>query len=329
MLHILNGDSTADILKQSGVQGEMLSWREALMVGPTPQNLPLDQWIEVRAKHLAEAYALTFDECKRDLSTLYAGLQTFSQHDEVVLWFEHDLFCQVNLIHVLDWFSRQPPGKTKLSLICIGEFPGRENFRGLGELTPVQLASLFDHRHEVTSAEKNLVSDAWAAYCSPNPQALINFIEKDTSALAFLKSALFKHLARFPSLRNGLGTIENKALELIAIGVENFHWLFPKFGIAEPIYGLGDAQFWNDLQPMINAKHPLITHTNMADAKPTLENVVQLKASFALTEAGRAILNGECDFIALNGINQWLGGVHLHPENLWRWDEENQKMIQP
>jgi len=329
MLHIINGDSTADILKQSGMQGEMLSWREALMAGPTPQNLPLDQWIEVRAKHLAEAYALTFDDCRKDLSTLYVGLQSFHQNDEVVLWFEHDLFCQVNLIHVLDWFSSQHLGKTKLSLICIGEFPGHENFRGLGELTPAQLASLFDHRHEVTSAEKNLASEAWAAYCSPNPQALVNFLEKDTSDLPFLPAALNKHLARFPSVKNGLGEIENKALEFVASGANDFQTLFLEFGKAEPVYGLGDAQFWNDLQPMIKAKHPLITHTNMAEAKPALANAVQLKASFTLTETGRAVLNGESDFIALNGIDHWLGGVHLQSENLWRWDAQTQHVVEP
>jgi hypothetical protein len=328
MLHILNGDSTAGILKQSGVQGEMLSWREALMAGPTPQNLSHDQWIDVRAKHLPEAYEVAFDNCKKDLSTLYAGLQTFSQHDEVALWFEHDLFCQVNLIHVLDWFSRQNLGKTKLNLICIGEFPGRENFRGLGELSPQQLASLFDRRREVSSAEKNLAAEAWAAYCSSNPQELVNFLEKDTSALPFLKAALLKHLARFPSVRNGLGRIENKALELIANGVNEFQSLFPVFGNAEPVYGLGDAQFWNDLQRMIKVKHPLFTHTNMQDVKPAAENAVPLKALFALTEPGRAVLNGQSDFIALNGIDQWLGGVYLRPENLWRWDEQNQMMIQ-
>lgn len=328
MLHILNGDSAAGILKQSGVNGEMLSWREALMAGPTPQSSSLEQWIEMRSKHLAEAYAAAFAECKKDLSALYAGLQTFSQHDEVVLWFEHDLFCQVNLIHVLDWFSKQPLGNTKLSLICIGDFPGKESFRGLGELTPPQLASLYGQRHEVSGAEKTLASEAWNAYCSPNPQALVQFLEKETSALPFLKAALFKHFARFPSTKNGLGNIENKALEFIASGANVFQTLFAKFGNAEPIYGLGDAQFWNDLQRMIKAKNPPITHTNMAGAKPTLEYVVQPKASFALTETGKAILHGESDFIEINGIDQWLGGVHLRPGNLWRWDEQNQKMIQ-
>lgn len=327
MLHILNGDSTAGILKQSGVHGEMLSWREALMAGPTPQHLSFDRWIDERAQHLSEAHELTYEDCKRDLSTLYAGLQTFSRHDEVVLWFEHDLFCQVNLIHVLDWFTRQNLGKTKLSLICIGEFPGRENFRGLGELTPTQLASLFDQRHEVSSAEKSLAAGAWSAYCSPNPQALVNFLEQDTSALPFLDAALSKHLARFPSVRNGLGNVENKALELIASGVNEFQKLFPAFSHAEPIYGLGDAQLWNGLQRMIKIDHPLLTYTNMADAKPSPANAVQFNVSFALTETGRAVLNGQSDFIALNGIDQWLGGVHLRPENLWRWDEQNQRIV--
>jgi hypothetical protein len=328
VLHILNGDSTAGILKQSVVQGEMLSWHEALMAGPTPPNLSRDQWIDMREKHLSEAYALTHEDCKKDLSALYAGLQTFSQHDEVVLWFEHDLFCQINLIHVLDWFSKQNLGKTKLSLICIDRFSGRESFRGLGELTPTQLASLFDQRHEVSSDEKKFAAEAWAAYCSPTPQALVKFLEKDTSELPFLKAALSKHLARFPSVKNGLGNIENKTLELIAGGASEFQKLFPAFGKVEPIYGLGDAQFWNGLQRMIKVEHPLLTHRNRQDVQHTPNNALQLKASFALTEAGRAVLNGESDFIALNGIDQWLGGVRLRPENLWRWDEQNQKMIQ-
>jgi hypothetical protein len=79
---------------------------------------------------------------------------------------------------------------------------------------------------------------------------------------------------------------------------------------------------------MVKAKHPLLTYINMEAGKPAIEGAVPFKASFALTETGRAVLNGDIDFIALNGIDQWLGGVHLRPENLWRWDEQNQKMIQ-
>ena len=326
MLHLLNGDSTLQSLKQSDVPGEMLSWREALIAGPTPHRLPLQQWIDVRARHLAVAYGVGLEDCRKDLSLLYSGLQGFAQHDEVVLWFEHDLFCQVNLLHVLDWFAKQSPGKTRLSLICIDAFPGKPDFRGLGELTPAQLASLFDQRREVTVAEKQLAAEAWAAYASSSPLGLVALLENDCSALPFLGAALAKHLARFPSVRNGLGNIETKALELIAAGAHEFQALFPRFGTAEPLYGLGDAQLWNDLQRLIKAKHPLLRAQYPEAAKEAPGNGTPFKASFMLTDAGHAVLAGQSDFIALNGIDLWLGGVHLRPGNVWRWDEESRAL---
>ena len=58
------------------------------------------------------------------------------------MWFEHDLFDQTMLWYLLRWFSGQTLGRTKLSLLCIGEFPGVDRFRGLGQLTVAQLKTL-------------------------------------------------------------------------------------------------------------------------------------------------------------------------------------------
>lgn len=41
-----------------------------------------------------------------------------------------------------------------------------------------------------------------------------------------------------------------------------------------------------------------------------------------LTAAGESVLAGDADALELNGIDRWLGGVHLEghaPQ--WRWDE--------
>src|SRR6185437_3240584 len=122
--------------------GEHKAFQEVLMEGPAPSGLSPDEWLEVRATFLAEAYELKVEKSQNDLRDHEAWLRKFSEHDETILWFEHDLFCQINLIYLLDWFSKQPRGKTRLSLICIGEFPGKPDFRGLGELTGEQLASL-------------------------------------------------------------------------------------------------------------------------------------------------------------------------------------------
>src|SRR6266508_1132646 len=222
MLHIHNGDSSAETAKQSSLAGEQFAWRESLITGPTPSKLSADEWRRVRARHLSESYGVNEKECIRDLLSQEQTLASFPEHDEVILWFEYDLFCQVHLLYLLNWFSQRDLETTKLSLICIGNFPGKENFRGLGELNGEQLASLFPTRQQVTSQQLNLVTQAWHAYCSSDPGDIERVLRGDTSPLPFLRAALAAHLRRFPSTRNGLGRVENRALELIHSGVKRF-----------------------------------------------------------------------------------------------------------
>lgn len=323
MLHIHNGDSTANTLKEFGFPGEHKAFREVLMEGPTPKGLSDDEWMTVRARFLAGAYEMASEKCEKDLREQNAWLSRFSEHDETILWFEHDLFCQINLIYLLDWFSKRSMEKTRLSLICVGEFPGVEDFRGLGQLTGQQLASLFDERHEVTEPELSLAARAWTAYCSAVPTEIERLIDNDTSAMPFLGHALRLHLARFPSVKNGLGRVENKALELISNGALGFKSLFPKFGKAESAYGMGDSQFWCALKRLAEASDPLIKTIAPSNEDASLKSNRYLDASFELTETGRAVLAGQRDFIDLNGIDLWLGGVHLVGGAVWRWDEHD------
>ena len=329
MLHLHNGESSAGTLRQSVIQGEHFAFRDALIDGPAPASLANDVWRTMRAQHLSDAYGVEVDQATRDLLRQEEMLASFPAHEEVVLWFEHDLFCQVNLIYLLHWFARCDLGKTKLSLICIGEFPGKENFRGLGELDVEQLASLLESRHEVTAAELRLATDTWEAYCSANPTAIEDLLHQDTSALPFLRAALQSHLARFPSVSNGLGHIEQRTLELIQSGVKEFGRLFPKFIDSEPVYGLGDFQFWLALKQLGDARTPLLTITGDGQLDQPLSSRNLPGTSFEITETGHAVMTGQADFVALNGINRWLGGVHLSGSNTpWRWDELNQRLVE-
>jgi hypothetical protein len=339
MLHIHNGDSTADTARQSSLAGEHFAFRESLITGPTPSDLSGNEWRKVRAGHLYESYGGNAGECEESLLRQEEKLASFSEHDEVVLWFEHDLFCQLHLLYLLDWFSQRDLGKTKLSLICIGEFPGKENFRGLGELSAEQLASLFPARQQVTGQQMNLAISAWQAYRSPKPTDIEKVLLGESSTLPFLRAALQAHLERFPSTKNGLGRIENRALEFIAGGLHNFVDLFSRFVDAEPVYGLGDAQFWLALHRMKAARKSFVQITGREnggngnhgqDSKQFQElspEVVHM-ARLEMTALGESALKGEADFINVNGIDLWLGGVHLtQKDTLWRWDEESGKVV--
>ena len=327
MLHVHNGDSAADTARASNLHGEHLAWREALVCGPTPSGLTEHAWRDVRGKHLADAYDLKFEDCERNLREQEETLAKFRDHEAVVLWFEHDLFCQVHLVYLLNWFAGYGLGKTKLSLVCIGEFPGIEDFRGLGQLTVEQLASLFPRRREITSAQFDLGARAWSAYSSPDPTAIEALLESDTSALPFLQNALLKHLRRFPSVRNGLGHIENLGLGFIASGHNEFIKLFPKFGKTEPAYGYGDAQFYLELRRLATVPEPLLTMSNAATAT-AMDSAQLRKSSFQITKRGKAVLSGDQDFVRTNGIDLWLGGVHLKgKEAAWRWDDLRSTLV--
>jgi hypothetical protein len=326
MLHIHNGDSSADTAKKTSIPGEHIPWREALVCGPVPGGLSEQHFLDIRTRHLADAYHVPLEKCAADLRAQHDALATFADHDEVVLWFEHDLFCQVHLIYLLHWFAGRELGQTKLSLICVGEFPGLQPFHGLGELNEEQLTSLFPDRQEVTAAQLDLGRRAWEAYSAPDAVQLIQMLESDTSALPYLQAALRWHVQRFPSIRNGLGRVENASLALIAQGRNKFGSLFPAFVRREPGYGFGDTQLYLALQRMAHAPTPMLKQDNGHDSSVSAARV--FLSSFEINDHGKAALAGDEDFVIANGIDLWLGGIHLQgKESAWRWDEEVQELL--
>jgi len=327
MLHIHNGDSSANTLRQSAIPGPQFAFRESLLTGPTPAGIAGESWRRLRATHLAESYGVDSEECARALQRQDEMLAGLADHDEVIMWFEHDLFCQLNLIYLLDWFQGRDLGTTKFSLICIDRFPGVADFRGLGQLTAEQLASLFPTRHEITAAELKLASAAWEAYRSPDPRAIERLLREDTAALPFLGAALLAHLARFPSARNGLGRIENRGLELIDQGVGLFSDLFSSFAASESVYGLGDLQFWLALKQMGAAANPLVTFENGQGVNASIEFAKLRDTKIGLTVQGQSTLKGKADFVEMNGADEWLGGVHLLGNQVWRWDEASHQLF--
>jgi len=106
-LHIRCGDDILATLKEAGLPGEMIRWADALCQGPTPAGLGKTQWRKVRAEHARDFYGMPYDEGAEFLRQQDDNLQRYREHDDIVLWFEHDMFDQVILIYLLNWFAQQ------------------------------------------------------------------------------------------------------------------------------------------------------------------------------------------------------------------------------
>jgi hypothetical protein len=147
------------------------------------------------------------------------------------------------------------------------------------------------------------------------------------AAIPFLERALIKHLQRFPSTENGLGRIGNVSLNLIAEGYGNFGSLFPAFVSRESEYGFGDAQLYLELKQLAQAPTPLLT-LNSSVTGASMDAAEMLLSTFEVTDAGKAVLDGKEDFVRRNGIDSWLGGVHLKgTESDYRWDDQALQLL--
>ena len=323
MLHVLNGDSTREVMERSDIPGAYTVWADVLHEGPVPATDDDEEFRSTRLAFLASLDAFVEPD---DGAAMYRGwdarLAAFANHDEVVLWFEHDLFDQLILIRHLDWFARRDIGRTTLSLICIGEFAGVDGFSGLGQLSPDQLASLLGTRQRVTMRQTELSRAAWRAVTSSDPTALARLLARDTSALPFLHGALTRFLEEYPAVGSGLGRTERQIIGGLIRGVTRPLELFLDCQKQEERIFMGDATFWSRLETLAAGPRPLIR----LPGKPTQQGFP--KGEIELTDDGRRVAAGELDWVAVAGIDRWFGGVHLAGDRAgWRWDPDRGKLI--
>ena len=222
---------------------------------------------------------------------------------EIVLWFEHDLFCLVHLIYLLQRF-----GDARLTLVWCPQ--------PLGENDDRSLHLLFESRTAVTPSMLKVAREVWRAYTAPDPSELAQWLERDTPDFPFLREGLVLHASRFPSVFNGLDAVEQRALSLIASGVPDFGSLFNAMATDMPRFGFGDSEIFRQLRNLAWNAVPLIT---LSGEPP--------KATFAITPAGENVLGGAVDNLSVNDPDRWLGGVHLTKENLWRYDDRARTLI--
>src|SRR3712207_6617719 len=139
VLHVTNGDCTTALLARTGLGGDLLSWLDVLHDGPVPPGTQ-EELRDVRAAFLSGAgWTAKQDPLEALLARDERLAAALEQGEQVVLWFEHDLFDQLQLLQVLDAIGDDGD---RVELILVGSFPGRPGFAGLGELTPAELRSL-------------------------------------------------------------------------------------------------------------------------------------------------------------------------------------------
>jgi hypothetical protein len=312
-LHVTNGDCTD--LAGTGLVHRSLVWFDVLHEGPVPA-VGDDEFRCIRAAHLTAAdpvgateFALRrFRERDQTLDTARDG--------KYVLWFEADLYDQLQIVQILARLAALGVPAEKITLICIGEHLGIAHFGGLGDLTADQLRVL-----PMTAACAPLTPDAlqlatraWSALRQPTPQRLTDIIFTRSTDLRFLAQA-FDRLAReYPSTRDGLSLTERRILAATD-GQRTAAEVFQHAAHRESRPYLGDTWSFATTHRLAHAPEPLLT------VEP-FNQPVGPHSRLRRTDMGTRVLAGQQDHLTRNGIDRWIGGVHLSGHHVpWRFDE--------
>jgi hypothetical protein len=147
-------------------------------------------------------------------------------------------------------------------------------------------------------------------------------VQKDTTVLPFAHAAFLRHLDRFPSAFNGLGIVEQTVLELAGEGVTSSIELFRQTGDRLHELGMGDVEFGYWFRRMLKQPHSLLElQDGAALPDPSLNAPLPSNQhKVVITELGSRVVAGEQDWIAIEGIDEWYGGLHLQGGIDWRWN---------
>jgi hypothetical protein len=314
MLHITNGESVTSTFRQVRFPGIYLAWNDVLHDGPVPHTETLSDLSDIRAQALAGFGAGDYEKIRAGFTNRDKTLEDFRKHQDVILWFEHDLYDQLQLIQLLDWFAHQDMSGVNLDIVQIDSHPGVRPFHGLGQLSGTQLARLFPMRKRVMPEQTAIATDAWQAFRNSNPNDLLEFLQPKYAEMPFLSAALLRFFEEYPWTTDGLSRNERQVLQAVAAGKRKKQEIYMESRKQEDV-PWGDASVYLRLAWLSTGPNPAVVEAQ--------------KNEFTITDSGRQLLDGKADWIKLQGgIDRWLGGVHLMGEQSpWRWEQKSKTLI--
>lgn len=243
-LHILNGDTTLVKFKEANIDGEVAIWREVLSDGPTHMELGNDQFWETRSSFMRDFFEASREDYQRLTISEFHKIQNFNDYDQTVLWFEYDLFCQINLMALCSYINQNKKNTSDISIINCGKFKDSNKLLGLGEIDSSVYQTLLLQKTKLESEDLAFASKIWQVYNSNNHlQGFKGLIQKDHPKFKYIKPALTAHLERFPNDKSGINAIDKKILSIISEGQMNKNKIVRKLLLWQEWFGFGDLQY--------------------------------------------------------------------------------------
>jgi hypothetical protein len=278
VLHITSGDIAGESLAKCGVPGEVFVWHDILYDGPRRPGWPDDDTLDARAHFLSESTGggLSREYVLETLKAQYAKLETVARYDLLVLWFDACLYDQSMLCHILTCL--RVLGNIKADLLCVDAFPGIEPYHGLGQLSPEQLASVYDRRKALTADQFLFAERVDQAFAHQDKVVFKELSELSRAPLPWIPAAVTRWIEEQPDHVTGLSRLERLALEAIRSGCEKAADVFSFVSAREtPPQFWGDTTLWQKINILADRETPLVRIEGPISRLPQWGGIADLK----------------------------------------------------
>ena len=235
--NILNGDSLAYSFPDAKIGGNIIVVREGLIDGELSGDNLQDFW-QSRARYMK----ITETEYNTSVVREFEKIINAPENSEFNLWFEYDLFCQVNMWFVISIINSSPIKKKVFAVYTSYlDKTSKQFWNGFGPAKTDELKACYANRILLSETNMNLGQELWKAYKNGNLEELINLSKHQSLAFPYLQEVVKAHVDRFP--KDGTKGRPEKVIEDITKNIStDFPIVFKEFWNRESIYGFGDTQ---------------------------------------------------------------------------------------
>lgn len=230
-IHVLPGDAVAEVLASAGLDGDVIVCRECLVDGDVSGET-LEEFWDLRANFIEVHYGGDPIEYRERVANELERLLEAGPEDEVFLWFEYELFCQVNM-----WFCLsllKSTGAKVFRVMPAGLEPDKI-WDGFSQMGPDDLSKCFDERVEFTAADVDAAGELWQAFRDRDAERLLRLGEYRSPAFPFLKEVC----RAAAEIETRPQAIVN---ELLANGRTTSEDVYFEFRKRAGVFGFGDLQ---------------------------------------------------------------------------------------
>lgn len=222
-----------------------------------------------------------------------------NEFDEVVLWFEHDLYDQLQLLQTLTALEELDLEPGRVSVVQTDHY--------LAGMTVDEICPLLPRRRNATPAIFKSARRTWERFTSSSASDLYAAAGEDAIGLPFLRSAMRRLCEEYPWSRDGLSRSQRQALYAAAQGPARPDELYARAQSREEAYFLGERVFAKILEDLTAGDGALLEEE---------------EGTLVPTALGRRVIAGDADWLDEHAIDRWVGGVHLVSDSVTRWDDD-------